>query len=301
MIENVLQRILQIWQGAKNHYLTFRFVLFLKETGISKVVKLAIFYFRDRSLRKHPSESMLAAREFYHENQERLNAVMNMLADDKSRIVLGGVLSYLTDRTPISKKNYSSKDQYFVEDIIHVDQNEVFIDGGAYTGDTIRELLKIVKKQKQKIKKIIAFEPNEMNYKMLQKNYGRLKHIELIKKGLSDKEGVLLFQEFGNASKVTKNEKEATTRIPVINIDNVPACKDATWIKMDIEGSELDALHGAKETILRNHPKLTICIYHSNEHMLGIAEYIHKIVPEYKLYIRHHTNCSEETVLYAIM
>ena len=132
MIENVLQRILQIWQGAKNHYLTFRFVLFLKETGISKVVKLAIFYFRDRSLRKHPSESMLAAREFYHENQERLNAVMNMLADDKSRIVLGGVLSYLTDRTPISKKNYSSKDQYFVEDIIHVDQNEVFIDGGAY-------------------------------------------------------------------------------------------------------------------------------------------------------------------------
>jgi hypothetical protein len=76
---------------------------------------------------------------------------------------------------------------------------------------------------------------------------------------------------------------------------------------MDIEGAEFNALIGAKETILRDKPKLAICIYHSNEDMLRIAEWIHVLVPEYKLYVRHHGAKNyvhpvmgpAETVLYA--
>ena len=62
----------------------------------------------------------------------------------------------------------------------------------------------------------------------------------------------------------------------------------------------MDALMGAQEVIRRNHPKLTICIYHSNEDMIRIAEYIHELVPEYNLYIRHHSKFEGETVLYAV-
>lgn len=86
----------------------------------------------------------------------------------------------------------------------------------------------------------------------------------------------------------------------MINIDAVPECKNATFIKMDIEGMEWDALHGAVETIKRNHPKLAICIYHSDEDMIRIVEYIHEIAPEYKLYVRHHSKREYETVLYAV-
>ena len=77
--------------------------------------------------------------------------------------------------------------------------------------------------------------------------------------------------------------------VSVTRLDDVPVCSEATWIKMDIEGAEMQALAGAKDTILRNHPRLTICIYHSDEDMLRIPEYIHNLVPEYKLYIGHHT------------
>jgi hypothetical protein len=80
-------------------------------------------------------------------------------------------------------------------------------------------------------------------------------------------------------------------------IDNL--CPDATFIKMDIEGSEMDALYGAKETIIRNKPKLAICIYHKPEHLYQIPLLIHEWVPEYKLYIRHHSHYDSETVLYA--
>jgi glycosyltransferase involved in cell wall biosynthesis len=83
-------------------------------------------------------------------------------------------------------------------------------------------------------------------------------------------------------------------------IDNCPECADITFIKMDIEGAELQALIGAECTIIRNKPKLAICIYHSDEDMLRLAQWIHEKVPEYKLFVRQNCNYFwAATVLYA--
>lgn len=71
------------------------------------------------------------------------------------------------------------------------------------------------------------------------------------------------------------------------------------FIKMDIEGSELVALKGAKRTICQYKPNLAICIYHKIEDFYMIPKYIKQIVPEYKLYVKHHTDREWETVLYA--
>ena len=68
---------------------------------------------------------------------------------------------------------------------------------------------------------------------------------------------------------------------------------------MDIEGSELPALKGAVNIIKRNKPKLAICIYHSDSDMIDIAEWIHTVVPEYRLFVRQHSWEITETVLYA--
>ena len=73
-------------------------------------------------------------------------------------------------------------------------------------------------------------------------------------------------------------------------IDLCAECSDASFIKMDIEGAEMKALQGAKDTIKRNHPVLAISIYHSNEDMVRIIPYIHGLIPQYDLYIRHHTD-----------
>ena len=75
---------------------------------------------------------------------------------------------------------------------------------------------------------------------------------------------------------------------------------DATFIKMDIEGAELEALRGAQNIIKSNKPKLAICIYHSDQDMIDIIEYIHKLQPDYKIYLRHHSLYEAETVIYCI-
>ena len=55
-----------------------------------------------------------------------------------------------------------------------------------------------------------------------------------------------------------------------------------------------------EKIIKRNKPKLAVCIYHSDQDMLEIIQYIHQLVPEYKLYVRQHSNMYYETVLYAV-
>ena len=69
---------------------------------------------------------------------------------------------------------------------------------------------------------------------------------------------------------------------------------------MDIEGSEWEALHGAKQTILNNHPRLAISIYHSPQDYIRLVKYIHELNPAYRLFVRHHSSISYDTVLYAI-
>ena len=91
------------------------------------------------------------------------------------------------------------------------------------------------------------------------------------------------------------------TCIEVMPIDEaVDPSQRVTYIKMDVEGSELESLKGAKRTILKDRPKLAICIYHKPEDMLTLPLYIKSLVPEYKLYLRHHSGTESETVLYAM-
>ena len=69
---------------------------------------------------------------------------------------------------------------------------------------------------------------------------------------------------------------------------------------MDIEGAEIKALEGAKEIIKKYKPKLAISIYHNPKDLIQIPIYLKKLLPEYKIYIRHHSLRETDTVCYAV-
>jgi FkbM family methyltransferase len=122
----------------------------------------------------------------------------------------------------------------------------------------------------------------------------------LFNKGVSDKTGRVFFESTGDTS--ARISEVGSSSIEVITIDEALQEYEfpVEFIKMDIEGAELAALHGAKETIQKYKPILAICVYHKLDDLITIPQYIKKLVPEYKLYLRHHSKCIFETVLYAV-
>lgn len=94
-------------------------------------------------------------------------------------------------------------------------------------------------------------------------------------------------------------EGEGTSCIDCVSLDEIIGVDDVTFIKMDIEGAEIPALKGARKTIIRNKPKLAICIYHKPDDLWEIPELIHSFVPEYKFYIRHYGPRCRGTILFA--
>lgn len=89
--------------------------------------------------------------------------------------------------------------------------------------------------------------------------------------------------------------------MPVVSLDSCIPDFAPTFIKMDIEGAELNGIKGARNTIEKYKPDLAICIYHNLEHLWKIILYIRSIENEYTFYIRTYEFAGMETVLYAIL
>jgi len=246
---------------------------------------------------KHKVYMQPISREFFKANENRVNFVAGLLADSESK---NAFLSVINFRCTGSKKNvpcHGEQNQYFVNDFFEYGSEEVLIDCGAFTGDTIENFLAL---PGIGYKKIIAFEPDRANCKILSEKFKNNSKIEILNAGVFENDGKMNFFETGDC--VSSIQEDGKSSIDTRSINSVCSNLEdkVTFIKMDIEGAELPALRGAKETILRHKPRLAICIYHSDQEMLSIAEYIHSIVPEYKLYVRQHNkNYLLETVLYA--
>lgn len=192
-------------------------------------------------------------------------------------------------------------EQYFDSKIIKLHEGEVFIDAGVLNLGTSLRFIEECGRRKVKRYKIHAFEPDNTSYARCMNMLKNMpdEDIQLYNAGLWSENTTLFFTEMGNgASRITQQETE--TSIHAVALDSQVSDK-VTFIKMDIEGAELEALKGCREIIKRDKPRLAICIYHKKEDLTEIPMYIKELVPEYKLYVRHYSNDAGETVLYAVM
>lgn len=185
--------------------------------------------------------------------------------------------------------------QYF--DVFKPQAKEVYVDAGAFDGQTVIDFYEWSKKMGD-YSKIYVFEPEKNMCRVMQQKMeeNQLQRIEFINKATWDKKEILQFQESGSGSCI---DNTGAITVERIDIDSIVKNEKVTYIKMDIEGSELKALEGAKNTIVNNRPRLAICIYHNPMDVIELASYILKLVPEYKFYIRQYSSHMVETVLYA--
>ncbi|NLM74453.1 MAG: FkbM family methyltransferase [Clostridiaceae bacterium] len=186
--------------------------------------------------------------------------------------------------------------QYFDEELISFSDREVFVDGGSLDLNTSCIFLRKCKNAE----KVYAFEPDPNNYKkcLQVKQERELRQVEVYNFGLFDNNDELTFEQFDNGS--SRISSSGNSKIQVVALDDILKDENITFIKMDIEGAELNALKGAANIIARLRPKLAISVYHRPNHMIDIPLYLKSLIPDYKLYLRHYSIYPQETILYAI-
>ncbi len=208
------------------------------------------------------------------------------LEDYRSKKLLYAILNnwYQYDFQLLKECYENNYPDYFDLDIVKCDENEILVDLGAYTGDTILDYLKLYQ---QKYKKIYCYEITEESFQILKQNLNHYPNIEIRKKGVLDKKGIMSIshsQEGASANTITEN---GTEKIDIVSIDE-DIQESITAIKMDIEGSEQLALKGCQHHIQKEHPKLLISVYHNHEDIWKIPRMIEEQQPGYKFYLRYH-------------
>nr|WP_297279083.1 FkbM family methyltransferase [uncultured Butyricicoccus sp.] len=236
---------------------------------------------------------------YYETKHKEIETVYDILSDDMSKVVFQNVIRYRINRDEKFLQDIAlpRNTQYFpknLNDNPFLTEKEVFLDAGAFVGDTVSAFLKVVDGHYDSI---YAFEPDEKNYKMLSNTYMDNEKIHCYQAGVGEKSEILHFISDTSGSKVSM---EGTEQIQIVSLDELLGDIPVTYLKMDVEGMECAALRGATKLIQRYKPKLAICTYHSNSDMLEIPKLILEINPTYQLYFRHYTQGIVETVCYAL-
>lgn len=192
--------------------------------------------------------------------------------------------------------------QYFEKDILPPPRlgKEVIVDAGVGNLFNSSEFIEWTGNTH---KRIIAFEPDPGAFEDCRKVLPVCKweRFELINNALSDENKDLPFASSNIVVRgSTGVDDKGDTIVKGIRLDDFLCGNEVTFIKMDIEGSEMNALRGAENTIRKWKPKLAICVYHKPWDVVEIPNYIKSLVPDYNLFLRHHAFSYNETVLYAI-
>lgn len=186
--------------------------------------------------------------------------------------------------------------QYF--DYFSADENEVFIDGGSLDGTSSKEFITWCNGN---FDKIFAFEPNPEMINICKENLKSMSKDKIVfsPKCLWKKSAVLNFNNQTKGRWDACLDKDGNIEVTCISIDEAVKMEKVTFIKLDVEGSELDVLMGAKECIKRNHPRLAVSIYHKDYDYIDIPAYLLSLDASYRFSIRHYHSDCIETVLYA--
>ena len=233
------------------------------------------------------------------ENKDQYRWLGGALGDDRSRQVLDAVLNYRMSAdpeflAPALDKGRHHQGLYHPVGLFECDEHEVYVDAGAFDGDSLTWFKERVA---NRYDRIIAFEPDPKTYARLTKNFIGDNRIQAVNAGLHRKKALLRFRDDASRGAIFTEDGEISMN--VVALDELLGGERATFIKMNIEGAEIDALWGAQNTIRLWLPKLAISVYHRPTDLWRIPQLVRELSDKYDLFLRQHDGGVIETVLYA--
>jgi FkbM family methyltransferase len=193
--------------------------------------------------------------------------------------------------------------QYFPSDLFDWQPGEVFVDGGAYDGDTVAELSRLYG---DRFRHVLAIEPDPDNFARLTRRVASLPatvraKVRCERVALGSRETFLGLDARGTAASSTRpGVAGGDTAVRAVPLDAL--CRETvpTIVKLDIEGAEPDALEGARGTIVENGPVLAVCVYHAQDHLWRLPLSIDDLRDDYAFFLRAHNQEGWDLVCYAV-
>lgn len=288
--------VITIWKGEAIDRMAERRQQ-MAELGCSRVVPFGYLFWAYPDIFLPHYALDLPHKVYEHANEIR--GLFHLWADDASRREYLAQMKWRMlldfDSLPLPVTH----ETYFPNDLVNASPNDVFVDCGAFDGDTLRDFLRL---RDKRFEQYIAFEPDAKNFLRLQQYVSTLPHRVARKVTMHQLAVGARAEKVSFLSSGTESSAVGPGAIEVdsVAMDDILDGYIPTVVKMDVEGSELEALAGAKRLIERTLPVLAICVYHKQEHLWQIPPLIHSISHEYRLYLRPHLQEVWDLVCYAI-
>jgi FkbM family methyltransferase len=187
-----------------------------------------------------------------------------------------------------------------LDDIFLLSAQEVFIDCGAFDGDTLASFLR---HQGSAFAKYIALEPDPLSFQSLQNYVSTLAadvkdKVTLLPVGVGARKETVRFDGAGTLGSAVS--ASGTIEVECQPLDEILSDCFPSYIKMDIEGVEIDALVGASKIISQHTPILAVCVYHQQNHLWQVPLLVQSLYPDYRLFLRPHEEDGWQLVCYAV-
>jgi FkbM family methyltransferase len=287
--------VLTIWNGQAKDRMADR-VRQLQELGCQRVIPAGMLFWKypDGFLPYYPLDRP-------HKLLQRADEVRRAFAlwsDDGSR------REYVAQIAFRLRLNYDclgrpGPEEHYFPDLFRLLPDEVLVDCGAFDGDTIAAF---VRQQGERFSRILAFEPDPLNWSRLQKTLAGLPEpirskIACFPQAVSASSGTIQFDSTGTD---LSSMGSGSLSVDCVELDDALRECAPTMIKFDIEGAELDALSGGRRTIRRRRPILAVSAYHQQSHLWEIPLAIAQMNSEYRFALRPHGTEGWDLVCYAI-
>jgi len=287
--------VVAIWTGTARESMLER-VAFLRGLGCAHVTSYAplVWAHGAEEAPFHafdlPSRTLAAA--------APLRALAAHLGDDASRRVF---LAALRQRLRgIFDATAPAAAQYFPADIVRLSEDEVFVDGGAFDGDTLADF---VGRVGERFAHYHAFEPDAANRVRLM---GRLEGLPAVVRekitihplALHAESATLSFTDQGGPTSHVGTGGNTSVRGE--RLDAILAVQRLSFLKLDVEGAERAALAGAKASITQHRPQVAACVYHEPNDLWEIPQRLAALLPNSRFYLRQHGFDGWETVVYVV-
>jgi FkbM family methyltransferase len=229
-------------------------------------------------------------------HQEEIEATIERMADEVSQQTLRRLVDFRRGRDLRYSSLVSPEPQYFNALTLPclTGRPVVYVDGGAYDGDTFRAL-----RSQVDLSQAYLFEPDPENFARLTAGLKEEpSEVLCFPVGLSNRHQLVSFQTGVGEAAAMVAGGEGT--ILTVRLDDVLPTARIDLLKLDVEGGEAAALQGAASLLARSRPVLVLSLYHRPDDLWRLPALVTSLIPGYRLYVRQHWFNSFDLVLYAI-